>query len=162
RVDEFLPPDGKAMASEFIAVGGGCAANAAVAIARLDGAASYAGPLGGPAGQEPISDRILAGLAREGVRCPRCGQLDGGNSPLSAIFVNARGARTIATYRDHRLDAVAPRAADALAAATDAVLADNRFPTFALPICRAALRRGVPVVLDADKPADPRDPLFSA
>jgi len=57
---------------------------------------------------------------------------------------------------------VTPRDADALAAATDAVLADNRFPIFSLPICRAALRRGVPVVLDADKPAEPRDPLFSA
>jgi len=150
------------MASEFVAVGGGCAANAAVAIARLGGAASYAGPLGGPAGKEPISDRILAGLAAEDVDCAGCVQLAGVTSPLSAIFVNARGARTIATYRDHRLDAVTPRDADALAAATDAVLADNRFPIFSLPICRAALRRGVPVVLDADKPAEPRDPLFSA
>jgi sugar/nucleoside kinase (ribokinase family) len=162
RVDEFPPPDGKAMATEFVAVGGGCAANAAVAIARLGGEASYAGPLGGPAGQEPISDRILAGLVAEGVDCSGCVRLDGVTSALSAIFVNARGARTIATYRDHRLDAVTPRDAAALAAGADAVLADNRFPTFSLPICRAALRRGVPVALDADKPADPRDPLFAA
>jgi sugar/nucleoside kinase (ribokinase family) len=150
------------MASEFIAVGGGCAANAAVAIARLGGAASFAGALGGPAGQEPISDRILAWLAAEGVDCAGCVRLDGVTSALSAIFVNARGARTIATYRDHRLDAVTPRDAGALAAGADAVLADNRFPTFSLPICAAALRRGVPVVLDADKPAAPRDPLFAA
>jgi sugar/nucleoside kinase (ribokinase family) len=143
-------------------VGGGCAANAAVAIARLGGEASYAGPLGGPAGQEPISDRILAGLAAEGVDCGGCVRLDGVTSALSAIFVNARGERTIATYRDHRLDAVTPRDAAALAAGTEAVLADNRFPTFSLPICRAALRRGVPVVLDADKPAAPGDPLFAA
>jgi len=162
RVDEFPPPDGKAMATEFVAVGGGCAANAAVAIGRLGAAASYAGPIGGPAGQEPIGDRILSGLAAEGVDCAGCVRLDGVTSPLSAIFVNARGERTIATYRDHRLDAMAPRDADALAAVTDAVLADNRFPTFSMPICRAALRRGVPVVLDADKPADPRDPLFAA
>ncbi len=162
RVDEFPPPDGKTMASEFVAVGGGCAANAAVAIARLGGEASYAGPLGGPAGQEPISDRILAGLAAEGVDCSGCVRLDGVTSALSAIFVNARGERTIATYRDHRLDAVTPRDAAALAAGTAAVLADNRFPTFSLPICRAALRRGVPVVLDADKPAAPGDPLFAA
>jgi sulfofructose kinase len=161
RVDEFPPADGKAQASEFVAVGGGCAANAAVAIARLGGRASFAGPLGGPAGHEPISDRILAGLAGEGVDCAGCVRLDGVTSALSAIFVNARGERTIATYRDHRLDAVTPRDAEALAAGTDAVLADNRFATFALPICRAALRRGVPVVLDADKPAVPGDPLFS-
>jgi sugar/nucleoside kinase (ribokinase family) len=162
RVDEFPPPDGKAMATEFVAVGGGCAANAAVAITRLGGAASYAGPLGGPAGQEPISDRILSGLAAEGVDCAGCVRLDGVTSALSAIFVNARGERTIATYRDHRLDAVTPRDADALAAGAEAVLADNRFPAFSLPICRAALRRGVPVVLDADKPAAPGDPIFAA
>jgi sugar/nucleoside kinase (ribokinase family) len=162
RVDEFPPADGKAQAHEFMAIGGGCAANAAMAIARLGGRASFAGPLGGPAGQEPISDRILAGLAPEGVDTSGCVRLAGVASAISAIFVNARGERTIATYRDHRLDAVAPRDADALAAAADAVLADNRFPNFALPICSSALRRGIPVVLDADKPTQPDDPLFAA
>jgi sulfofructose kinase len=162
RVDEFPPPDGKAQASEFLAVGGGCAANAAVAIARLGGQASFAGPLGGPAGSEPISDRILAGLAADGVDCAGCVRLAGVASAVSAIFVNARGERTIATYRDHRLDALTPRDASALAGGADAVLADNRFPNFALPICHAALRRGVPVVLDADKPVRPDDPLFAA
>jgi sugar/nucleoside kinase (ribokinase family) len=161
RVDEFPPADGKAQANEYVAVGGGCAANAAIAIARLGGQASFAGPLGGPAGREPVSDRILAGLAQDGVDCDGCVRVEGVASALSAIFVNARGERTIATYRDHRLDAVAPGAPDALAAAADAVLADNRFPNFAQPICRAALRRGVPVVLDADKPAQPDDPLFA-
>ena len=162
RVDEFPPPDGKAQASEFLAVGGGCAANAAVAIARLGGRAQFAGPLGGPPGGEPISDRILAGLAREGVDCAGCVRLDGVASAISGIFVNARGERSIATYRDHRLDAVTPRDAEALATAVDGVLADNRFPNFAQPICDAALGRGVPVVLDADKPTRADDPLFAA
>jgi len=162
RVEEFPPPDGKAQASEFVAVGGGCAANAAIAIARLGGQASFAGPLGGPPGNEPVSDRILTGLARDGVDCAGCVRVDGVASAVSAIFVNARGERTIATYRDQRLDVVTPRDPGALAAAADAVLADNRFPNFTLPICRAALRRGVPVVLDADKPAQPNDPMFAA
>ncbi|HLH88822.1 MAG TPA: PfkB family carbohydrate kinase [Xanthobacteraceae bacterium] len=162
RVDEFPPADGKAQASDYVAVGGGCAANAAIAIARLGGQASFAGPLGGPAGHEPAGDRILAGLAQDKVDCSGCVRLDGVASAISAIFVNARGERTIATYRDHRLDAVTPRDPHALAAAADAVLADNRFANFALPICRAALRRGVPVVLDADKPVQPDNPLFAA
>ena len=95
RLDEFPRADAKVEAAEFLAVGGGCAANAAVAIARLGGDASFAGPLGGPPGQEPISDRILAGLAREGVDCAGCVRLDGVASGISAIFVNRRGARTI-------------------------------------------------------------------
>ena len=162
RVEQFPPPDGKVQASEFLSVGGGCAANAAITVARLGGAAQFAGPLGGPPGGEPISDRILAGLLRDGVDCGGCVRLDGVASALSAIFVNAKGERSIATYRDHRLDAVTPRDAAALAAGADAVLADNRFPNFALPVCTAALRRGIPVVLDADKPARPDDPLFQA
>src|SRR5205085_10738550 len=32
----------------------------------------------------------------------------------------------------------------------DAIVADNRFPDFVLPICAAARNRGIPVVLDAD------------
>jgi sugar/nucleoside kinase (ribokinase family) len=162
RLDEFPRPDAKVEAAEFLAVGGGCAANAAVAIARLGGGASFAGPLGGPPGQEPISDRILAGLAREGVDCAGCVRLDGVASGISAIFVNMRGERTIVTHRSRRLDAVTPLDPDKLVAGADAVLADNRFPDFALPICRAALRRGIPVVLDADKPARPGAALFSA
>jgi sulfofructose kinase len=162
RLDEFPSPDTKVEAAEFLAVGGGCAANAAVAIARLGGEAGFAGPLGGPAGQEPISDRILAGLKREGVDCSGCVRLDGIASGISAIFVNRRGERTIATHRSRRLDVVTPRDVDELLAGIDAVLADNRFPVFSLPICHAALRRGIPVVLDADKPARLDEALFSA
>lgn len=161
RVDEFPAPGAKVQASDYLAVGGGCAANAAVAINRLGGRAQFAGPLGGPAGCEPISDRILAGLSGEGVDCAGCVRVAGAASGVSAICVNARGERTIATFRDDRLDAVAPADAGALAAGVDAVLADNRFPNFAAPICRAALRRGIPVVLDADKPARPADALFA-
>ena len=48
RVDEFPRNDGKVEANAFFAVNGGCAANAAVAVARLGGRALLAGPLGGP------------------------------------------------------------------------------------------------------------------
>jgi sulfofructose kinase len=44
RVREFPLPDNKVEASDFITVGGGCAANAAVAIARLGGKVTFAAP----------------------------------------------------------------------------------------------------------------------
>jgi sulfofructose kinase len=161
RVDRFPPADGKVSARDYLAVPGGCAANAAVAAARLGGRIRFAGPLGGPAGREPISDRILLGLEAEGVDCAGCVRLDGVPSPLSAIFVNAQGERSIATYRDRRLDAVRARDPAGLVDGIDAVLADNRLPDFTAPICEAARQRGIPVVLDADKPAPPDDPLFA-
>ena len=67
RVERFPHADGKTMAREYFAVNGGCAGNAAVAIARLGGRAVLAGPLGGPAGEDASGDRVLAALTREHV-----------------------------------------------------------------------------------------------
>ena len=41
RVDRFPQPDAKTQAQSFFIVNGGCAANAAVAVARLGGRVSY-------------------------------------------------------------------------------------------------------------------------
>jgi sulfofructose kinase len=161
RVKEFPIADSKVESSEFITIGGGCAANAAVAIARLSGAASLAAPLGGPAGEDVIGDRVIDGLRRENVDCAGCVRVAGARTPVSAIFLNARGERTIATYRDSRLDGIVPADPQALVLGADAVLFDNRFPGFVAPICQAARRRGIPVVMDADKATTDSHPLFS-
>jgi sulfofructose kinase len=42
----------------------------------------------------------------------------------------------------------------------DAVLVDNHFPDFVLPICKAARARGIPLVLDADRATHIGDVLF--
>jgi sulfofructose kinase len=161
RVREFPLPDAKVEASDFITVGGGCAANAAIAIARLGGEVAFAAPLGGPAGHDATGDRLVRGLAEEGVDCAGCVRAAGARTPVSAIFINARGDRTIATYRDHRLDGVVPLDPDRLVADVDAVLVDNRFSGFVAPVCRAARRRGLPVVIDADRATVETDPLFA-
>jgi sulfofructose kinase len=159
-VDEFPQPDGKVQAKGFFAVNGGCAANAAVAVARLGGRAALAGPIGGPPGEDDNGDRVLAALARENVDCSACLRVAGFATALSAIFINARGDRMIVTYRDERIAAVVPEDPERLVAAADIVLADNRYPAFVAPICTAARRRGIPVVLDADRPTFDDDFLF--
>lgn len=160
RVEEFPQADGKVQANGFFVVNGGCAANAAVAIARLGGRAALAGPMGGPAGEDDNGDRVLRALKREQVDCTFCQRVDGLSTALSAIFLNARGDRTIVTYRDERIAETRPADAKAIVAAADAVLIDNRFPAFVQPICEAARRRGLPVVLDGDRPTFEDDPLF--
>jgi len=160
RVDEFPQPDGKVQAKGFFVVNGGCAANAAVAIARLGGRAALAGPMGGPAGVDENGDRVLKALARENVDCAACQRVDGLGTALSAIFMNARGDRTIVTYRDERIAAAMPDDPERIVSAADAVLADNRYPDFVRPICEAARRRNLPVVLDGDRPTVEDDPLF--
>lgn len=160
RVDEFPQADGKVQAKGFFVVNGGCAANAAVAIARLGGCAALAGPMGGPAGEDENGDRVLRALARENVDCTACQRIDGLATALSAIFMNNRGDRTIVTYRDERIAAAAPSDPEQVVAHADAVLADNRYPEFVRPICEAARRRNLPVVLDGDRPTVDDDPLF--
>ncbi len=160
RVAEFPRPDGKVQAEGFFRVNGGCAANAAVAIARLGGRATLAGPMGGPAGEDENGDRVLKALARENVDCRFCQRVAGLATALSAIFMNARGDRTIVTYRDARIAATVSADPHAVVAAADAVLADNRYPDFVQPICEAARARGIPVVLDGDRPTVEDEPLF--
>jgi sugar/nucleoside kinase (ribokinase family) len=160
RVEEFPQPDGKVQAKGFFVVNGGCAANAAVAIARLGGRAALAGPMGGPAGEDENGDRVLKAFVREKVDCTFCQRVGGLATAVSAIFMNARGDRTIVTYRDERIATTVPEDADAVVAAADAVLADNRYPAFVQPICAAARRRKLPVVVDGDRPTVEDDPLF--
>jgi sugar/nucleoside kinase (ribokinase family) len=155
-VENLPPPDGKVEAKEFFIVNGGCAANAAVTVARLGGRAMLAGPMGSDAN----GDFVLAALAREKVDCAACQRVPGLATALSAIFIDARGDRTIVTHRDERVAAVIPSDPEALAAAADIVLADNRFPVFVGPICAAARRRGLRIVLDADKRTVVDDPLL--
>jgi sulfofructose kinase len=159
-VEQFPPPDGKVQATGFFVVNGGCAANAAVAIARLGGKAALAGPLGGPAGEDTNGDRVLAALAREGVDCTGCQRVPGLSTALSAIFIDAKGDRMIVTYRDERIATTRPDNPAALVASADAVLADNRYPDFVRPICIAAHERGIPLVVDGDKPTHMNDDLF--
>lgn len=156
HVENFPLPDGKAAAKGFFVVNGGCAANAAITVARLGGRAALAGPMGSDAN----GDYVLAALARERVDCIGCQRVAGSATALSVVFINARGERTIVTYRDESVTAVVPSDPEGLAAAADVVLADNWYPLFVRPICEAARRRGLRIVLDADKPSLVDDPLF--
>jgi sulfofructose kinase len=160
RVEQFPEPDGKVEAKGFFVVNGGCAANAAVAIARLGGRAALAGPMGGPAGADSNGDRVLQAFAREKLETTHCQRIDGYATALSAIFVDGKGDRTIVTYRDERIATAVPADPDAIVAGADAVLADNRFPLFVRPVCEAGRRRKIPVVLDGDKATVEDDPLF--
>jgi len=160
RVEQVPQPDRKVEAKDFFIVSGGCAANAAIAVARLGGRVALAGPLRGPAGEDGNGDLVLAALAREHVDCSACQRIDGLATGLSAIFIDSCGDRTIVTYRDQRIAAVMPGDADSVVAAADLVLADNRYPQYVRPICEAARHRKLRIVLDADKATVEDDVLF--
>lgn len=158
RVPHFPPPGGKAMADDFRIVSGGCAVNAAIAVARLGGAAHYAGPLGDAS--DAVSNQLMAEMKREGIDTSGVVRVAGANAPVSAIMVDSAGERMIATYRDRNIETAHVADPAALVENINVLLADNRFADFVQPICEASRRRGIPVVLDADRPADESSPLF--
>jgi sulfofructose kinase len=158
RVQDFPPPGGKARASAYLAVNGGCAGNAAIAVARLGGRARYVGPLGDA--QDAATESILAQFARDGVDTAGVLRIAGAVAPVSAILVDAAGERMIATRVEPQLDDVRLEDPEPLLDGISVLLADNRYGAFVLPLCAAARRRGIPVVLDADRPRDAADPLF--
>src|SRR5262245_44967591 len=95
RVKGFPGADAKVQAGAFASVVGGCAANAAIAIARLGGSAALATALGGA--PDEVGDRILAGLADEGVACSGVERVAGATSTVSGILIDAAGERRIVT-----------------------------------------------------------------
>jgi sugar/nucleoside kinase (ribokinase family) len=159
RVDRFPPPGGKCMTHEFRVISGGCAVNAAIAVARLSGNARYVGPLGDP--NDSVSNQIMDQMVREHIDASAVVRVPGATAPVSGILIDASGERMIVTYRDRTIEAAAVADPDRLLEGVDLLLADNRFPDFVRPICEAARRRGIPVVLDADRPTVEDDPLFA-
>jgi sugar/nucleoside kinase (ribokinase family) len=157
QVEAMPAPDSKINARAFTTISGGNAANAAVTAARLGARTAFAGPLG----DDDNTARLTEDLQADGIDCSGCVRVENVASPLSAIFVDDRGRRTIITYRDQQLAAVVPRDPAALVAEVDGLCVDNRFPQFVTPLCVAARARGLPIVLDVDKPTAPDDPLLS-
>jgi sulfofructose kinase len=147
-LDEMPTRAEKYRARTVASVGGGCAANAAVAVARLGGEALIAGRLGA----DGIGDLIVAGLEAERVDCRLMRRFEGHRSSLSAIVVDAAGERMIVNYRDPDLPPSPDILPDPLPPAIRAVVADTRWAAGAAAAMRLARAAGVPGVLDAEPP----------
>jgi sugar/nucleoside kinase (ribokinase family) len=160
RVARFPGPQAKTKADQFASVPGGCVTNAAIAIARLGGRPRLVAPLGGSE-DDLVAARILEALTREGVDCSRVVRIPGVRSPISAVLIDPAGERIIINYRDEKLAMSSAGDPTALLEGADAVLVDNRFPEFVLPIAEAARRKNLPVVLDGDKPTEQAHALLT-
>jgi sulfofructose kinase len=134
----------KVRVSGFARQGGGPAANAAVAVARLGGRAAFLGAVGDDAlGRSQIED-----LAGEGVDVTGMVVVAGAPSFVSFILVDAAdGARTIFSAPSER--PALPAATRLPVPAPHVLLLDGWAGAAAAPLAREARRAGVPVVLDA-------------
>jgi sulfofructose kinase len=134
-------------------VGGGPAANASVAIARLGGKAIFAGRLG----EDATGIALRRELSNEAVDTRWLRHFAGHRSPGSVILVDGSGERLIVAYADPDL----PDDAEWLEPESlgGAVLCDLSWPKGALKSYEAARSRGIPTVLDADISRHGRDAI---
>jgi sulfofructose kinase len=130
---------------EYSTVGGGMAANAAVAAARLGAATAF----WGRGGEDAAGQEMRDALANEGVDIRHFRLFAGGRSSVSGIIVDRSGERQIVNFRGQF-----PLEADWLPldelAGTSAVLADPRWPEGAVAMFGKARTLGIPTVLDGD------------
>lgn len=146
RVDRsFAGGSEKIKAVEYGTIGGGMAANAAVAVARLGASVAFWGRAGNDAaGQEMRSAFVAAGVDVENFRL-----FPDGRSSVSGIIVDRSGERQIVNYRGLYPEATDWLPSDAVARASS-VLADPRWVEGAATLFRDARSRSVPTVLDGD------------
>jgi sulfofructose kinase len=146
RIEAFPPHPTKVRAIEHIETGGGMAANAAVAIARLGGRAE----LWSRVGDDQAGLSIKAGLKAERVDVRYVQAFDGVRSSTSAIIVDDRGERLIVGNRDTGMPSGTQwlpleRVKDA-----SVVLGDVRWLEGTRVLFQEARRAGIKTVLDAD------------
>ena len=154
QVDAIPATPTKILATGYAECGGGMAANASVAVARLGGASHY----WGRCGDDALGDRIVAELDDEGVDTRNVRRLRGVVSPSAAILVQRDGERLVCAYNDPALDHDTAWLPLADVVSFDAVLGDVRWPAGTAAVFDAARRAGKPAVFDGD--IGPRDALL--
>lgn len=146
RVPAIPSTPTKVLASAFTVCGGGMAANASVAVARLRGYATYWGRVG----DDDVGARILRELADEGVDVSAARRVAGATSSSDAILVAPQGERLICAYTDPALDPDPAWLPLDQVPQFDCVLADVRWPAGAAALFDVAAATGIPMVFDGD------------
>jgi sulfofructose kinase len=145
-VDALPQGGGKTRALDLREGGGGMAANAAVAAARLGARVQF----WGRAGQDGAGRAMREALQVLGVDVGQFHLFDGARSSVSGIVVDAQGERAIVNFRGAGLPTDPGWLPLADVASMDAVLADPRWPEGAAALFGAARAHRVPTVLDGD------------
>jgi len=145
-VDQWPVGSAKIVAQRYFESGGGMAANAAVAIARLGGQALFWGPVGADSAADIIEEQ----LRDEGVNVAGLRRFRDSTSSTSAVLIDARGERLVVGHRGTALQAPPAWLRLESIPLVEAVLADVRWPQGALAALRAARVARIPAILDGD------------
>lgn len=135
--------DEKIFADGFLACGGGPAANAAVAVARLGLQAAFAGYLG----QDLYGEKHCQELVDVGVDT-RLVIRGSSPTPLSTIVVKPDGKRALINYKGDTKP-LPPKAIDFALITPKVILFDGHEPQISVALAEQAANQKIPTVLDA-------------
>jgi len=147
----FPAPNSKNRVTDVSIQGGGAAATACVAAARLGARAAFAGVVG----DDDLGRAILRGLEEEGVDVSRVVVATGRRSPFSFVAVNAGDASRTVFHAPGDLPPLAPGDIDdAIFDGAGVVLIDGRQREAQLAAAARARRAGAEVLLDCERLGD--------
>ncbi len=146
RIAAFPERPTKVRALEHIEGGGGMAANAAVAAARLGAEVE----LWSRVGDDAVGGEILTSLVHEGVDTTYVRTVPGARTSTSAIIVDARGERLIVGERDHAMSLDASWLPLERIGGAGVVMSDLRWFEATMAAFLEARAQGVPTLLDSD------------
>lgn len=143
KVAHHPGPDEKIRATGMHSCGGGPAANAAVAIARLGGKAAFCGYLGFDTfGEAHLREFIQAGVETASI------YRSDAPTPLAAVTIKPNGARSIVDFA--ATESRVPESLGSLRAhPAKVLLLDGHQPLISLQLIKEARAGGIPIVLDA-------------
>lgn len=151
RVESLPTTGGKFVAKDYFEVGGGPAATAAVAVARMGHDVDFIGRVG----SDGIADTMLSELAGYGVNIDKSVHIANASSAFSAVLVDDEGERMIINYQDKSLSRDITPLKELDFSGYKTVLTDVRWPEGAKFALEQAKKHGIPSVLDADLSPDP-------
>ncbi|MFM2344636.1 MAG: hypothetical protein RLZZ210_1247 [Pseudomonadota bacterium] len=143
-----LPQGGfKSKAYKYFEVGGGMAANAAVAASRLGANAHF----WGRAGNDIIGKTIKTELENYNINCQYFKLVDGACSPVSAVIVDDNGERMIINHSGNQLSQTPAWLPLYKLQDMQAVQVDTRWVEGAKTVLEHARVLNIPTILDAEK-----------
>lgn len=145
-VEKLPEGGGKYVATDYREIGGGPAATAAVAAARLAAEVDFIGRVG----DDTTGQTLLSELESYGVNVRHTRRCRQARSSQSAVLVDAQGERIIVNHPSPDLPEEADWLNDIDFSRYDVVLADVRWHQGAMTAFTLARQAGVTTLLDAD------------
>ena len=157
RIKKLPVESGKFVASNYAEIGGGPAATAAVAAARL----GHAVQLIAPVGHDSTASSIIFELRERNVDTTWVHMVENATSSVSAVLVDEAGERLIINHRHPLIDGEPEWMKDIDFSAYGALLSDVRWPRGNRRAMEQAKTAGVMTILDADVCPDDMSPLVA-